>query len=675
MDFRLVADYEPAGDQPQAIAKLVDSIRSGKRLQTLLGVTGSGKTFTMANLIQQLQRPALIISHNKTLAAQLYSEFQSFFPDNAVKYFVSYYDYYQPEAYVPQTDTYIEKDSSINEEIERLRIASTSSLIERRDAIVVASVSCIYGLGSPEDYRELSFEATVGHDHGRETFLENLVACLYERNDYELKSGRFRVRGDVVDVFPAYLESPVRIEFWGDEIEAIHKIDATTGESLDKLESFRIYPANQYVTRKDKMEKAIAAIEQELEDRVAWFEERELLLEAQRIRMRTEYDLEMLREMGFCNGIENYSRHLSGRQPGARPWCLIDFFPDDFLLFVDESHVTVPQLGGMVKGDLSRKEKLVEHGFRLPSALDNRPLRTEEFDEVTGQTVYVSATPSAKNLEKSELVVEQVIRPTGLLDPVMEVRPIKGQVENAIGEIKEIVHQGDRVLVTTLTKRMSEDLTDFLREHKVQVEYLHSDIDAIERVEILRNLRAGDFDVLVGVNLLREGLDLPEVALVIILDADKEGFLRSETSLIQTAGRAARHEKGRVIFYADVMTDSLRGAMEKGKERRECQMAYNEKHGIVPQGVKRPVQASLREKEEEEALAVAEVGEDADKVARALEAEMIEAVTKLEFEKAALLRDQIDFLRTGKFDGSSKARPYRGRKFAKRKQRYGKSKG
>ncbi len=675
MDFRLVADYEPAGDQPQAIAKLVDSIRSGKRLQTLLGVTGSGKTFTMANLIQQLQRPALIISHNKTLAAQLYSEVQSFFPDNAVKYFVSYYDYYQPEAYVPQTDTYIEKDSSINEEIERLRIASTSSLIERRDAIVVASVSCIYGLGSPEDYRELSFEATVGHDHGRETFLENLVACLYERNDYELKSGRFRVRGDVVDVFPAYLESPVRIEFWGDEIEAIHKIDATTGESLDKLESFRIYPANQYVTRKDKMEKAIAAIEQELEDRVAWFEERELLLEAQRIRMRTEYDLEMLREMGFCNGIENYSRHLSGRQPGARPWCLIDFFPDDFLLFVDESHVTVPQLGGMVKGDLSRKEKLVEHGFRLPSALDNRPLRTEEFDEVTGQTVYVSATPSAKNLEKSELVVEQVIRPTGLLDPVMEVRPIKGQVENAIGEIKEIVHQGDRVLVTTLTKRMSEDLTDFLREHKVQVEYLHSDIDAIERVEILRNLRAGDFDVLVGVNLLREGLDLPEVALVVILDADKEGFLRSETSLIQTAGRAARHEKGRVIFYADVMTDSLRGAMEKGKERRECQMAYNEKHGIVPQGVKRPVQASLREKEEEEALAVAEVGGDADKVARALEAEMIEAVTKLEFEKAALLRDQIDFLRTGKFDGSSKARPYRGRKFAKRKQRYGKSKG
>ncbi|MGE4551311.1 MAG: excinuclease ABC subunit UvrB, partial [Opitutales bacterium] len=500
MDFRLVADYEPAGDQPKAINQLVESLRRGTRLQTLLGVTGSGKTFTMANLIQQLQRPALVISHNKTLAAQLYSEFQAFFPDNAVKYFVSYYDYYQPEAYVPQTDTFIEKDSSINEEIERLRIASTSSLIERRDVIVVASVSCIYGLGSPEDYRELSFEASVGRDYGRDAFMESLVACLYERNDYELKSGRFRVRGDVIDVFPAYLESPVRIEFWGDEIEAIHKIDATTGESVDKLESFRIYPANQYVTRRDKIQKAFAAIEEELEERVAWFEERNLLLEAQRIRMRTEYDLEMLREMGFCNGIENYSRHLSGRQPGARPWCLIDFFPDDFLLFVDESHVTVPQLGGMVKGDLSRKEKLVEHGFRLPSALDNRPLKPEEFDEITGQTVYVSATPSAKNLENSELVVEQLIRPTGLLDPVMEVRPIKGQVENAIAEIREVVKKGDRVLVTTLTKRMSEDLTDFLREREVRVEYLHSDIDAIERVEILRNLRAGDIDVLVGVN-------------------------------------------------------------------------------------------------------------------------------------------------------------------------------
>ena len=417
MDFRLVADYEPAGDQPEAIEKLLQSLRSGTRFQTLMGVTGSGKTFTMAKLIEQLQRPALVISHNKTLAAQLYSEFQGFFPENKVKYFVSYYDYYQPEAYVPQTDTYIEKDSSINEEIEQLRIAATSSLIEQRDVIVVASVSCIYGLGSPQDYQELSFEMSVGQEQGRDEMLMSLVECLYERNDYDLKSGCFRVRGDVVDVFPAYLECPVRIEFWGNEVEAMHKIDPTSGDPIGKLESFRIYPANQYVTRRDKMEVGIAAIEKELDERVAWFEERNLLLEAQRIRMRTEYDLEMLREMGFCNGIENYSRHLSGRQPGARPWCLIDFFPDDFLLFVDESHVTVPQLGGMVKGDLSRKEKLVEHGFRLPSALDNRPLRTEEFDEVTGQTVYVSATPAQLELEKSNLIVEQLIRPTGLLDP------------------------------------------------------------------------------------------------------------------------------------------------------------------------------------------------------------------------------------------------------------------
>ena len=674
MKFRLVADYEPAGDQPEAIEKLTESLESGTRFQTLLGVTGSGKTFTMANLIEKLQRPALVISHNKTLAAQLYSEFQTFFPDNAVKYFVSYYDYYQPEAYVPQTDTFIEKDSAINEEIERMRIASTSSLIEQRDVIVVASVSCIYGLGSPKDYSELSFEPKVGQDFGRDALLENLVTCLYERNDYELKSGRFRVRGDVVDVFPAYLEAPVRIEFWGDEIEAMHKIDLTTGETVDQMESFRIYPANQYVTHKDKMEKAIASITEELEERVAWFEERNLLLEAQRIRMRTEYDLEMLREMGFCNGIENYSRHLGGRQPGERPWCLIDFFPDDFLLFIDESHVTVPQLGGMVKGDLSRKEKLVEHGFRLPSALDNRPLKPDEFEEVTGQTMFVSATPTDKDLERSELVVEQVIRPTGLLDPVMEVRPIKGQVEDAITEIKQVVEEGSRVLVTTLTKRMSEDLTDFLREREVRVEYLHSDINAIERVEILRNLRAGDFDVLVGVNLLREGLDLPEVALVVILDADKEGFLRSETSLVQTAGRAARHEKGRVVFYADVMTDSLRRTLAKGKARREKQMAHNEKHGIVPKSVQRGIQSSLRkEPAEDDALAVAESGGDTDKVASALETEMLEAVTKLEFEKAALLRDQIDFLRTGKFDGDPKSRPYRGRKYGKRPRRYGKT--
>ncbi|MFP6854245.1 MAG: excinuclease ABC subunit UvrB, partial [Opitutales bacterium] len=592
------------------------------------------------------------------------------------KYFVSYYDYYQPEAYVPQTDTFIEKDSAINEEIERLRIASTSSLIEQRDVIVIASVSCIYGLGSPQDYRELSFEPKVGQNFGRDDLLEKLVECLYERNDYELKSGRFRVRGDVVDVFPAYLESPVRIEFWGDEIEAIHKIDRTTGDAIDSLNSFRIYPANQYVTQPDKMELGIAAIGKELEQRVAWFEERNLLLEAQRIRMRTEYDLEMLREMGFCNGIENYSRHLGGRKPGERPWCLIDFFPKDFLLFIDESHVTIPQLGGMVKGDLARKEKLVEHGFRLPSALDNRPLNPDEFEEVTGQTIFVSATPTAKDLERSEAVVEQVIRPTGLLDPIMEVRPIKGQVEDAITEIKKVVETSSRVLVTTLTKRMSEDLTDFLREREVRVEYLHSDINAIERVEILRNLRAGEFDVLVGVNLLREGLDLPEVSLVVILDADKEGFLRSETSLVQTAGRAARHEEGRVVFYADVMTKSLRRTLEKGKARRERQLAHNEKHGIVPKSVQRGIQSSLRkETDDKQAMMVAESPGEADKVAQALESEMLEAVKNLEFEKAALLRDQIDFLRTGKFDGKAKSRPYRGRKYSNKKRSYGKTGG
>ena len=674
MKFRLVADYQPKGDQPEAIDKLVESLDAGTRYQTLLGVTGSGKTFTMANLIEKLQRPALVISHNKTLAAQLYSEFQAFFPDNAVKYFVSYYDYYQPEAYVPQTDTFIEKDSSINEEIEQLRIASTSSLIEQRDVIVVASVSCIYGLGSPEDYRELSFEAKVGEDCGRDALMTKLVECLYERNDYDLKSGCFRVRGDVVDVFPAYLDSPVRIEFWGDEVEAMRKIDPVSGESLGSLDSFRIYPANQYVTGRDKVERGIAAIKQELEERVAWFEERNLLLEAQRIRMRTEYDLEMLREMGFCNGIENYSRHLGGRKPGERPWCLIDFFPKDFLLFIDESHVTVPQLGGMVKGDLSRKEKLVEHGFRLPSALDNRPLQPDEFEEVTGQTVFVSATPSPRDLELSTHVVEQLIRPTGLLDPLMEVRPIEGQVEDAISEIKKVVDEGDRVLVTTLTKRMSEDLSDYLRERKVRVEYLHSDIDAIERVEILRNLRAGEFDVLVGVNLLREGLDLPEVALVVILDADKEGFLRSETSLVQTAGRAARHEKGRVVFYADVRTVSLKNTLRKGKERRRAQMAYNKKHGIEPKSVKRGIQTSLKKEEEEkDALMVSESSGDADKVASALEKEMLEAVKELQFERAALLRDQIDFLRTGRFDQGAKARPYRGRKYTKGKGRYGKS--
>ncbi|MGB0354837.1 MAG: excinuclease ABC subunit UvrB [Opitutales bacterium] len=649
MDFKLQADYQPQGDQPEAIRKLVDSVRKGNQKQTLLGVTGSGKTFTMANMIQELQRPALIISHNKTLAAQLYSEFKSFFPENAVEYFVSYYDYYQPEAYVPSTDTFIEKDSSINEEIERLRLAATGSLISRNDVIVIASVSCIYGLGSPDDFRALSIEIKVGQELERDILLESLIDSLYNRNDVELKAGKFRVRGDIVDIFPAYANQPIRVEFWGDEVEAIREIDPVSGETLQTFENYRIYPANQYVTTKDKVAGACKAIENELDERVKWFEKEALLLEAQRIRMRTEYDLEMLREIGFCNGIENYSRHLSKRKPGQRPWCLIDFFPDDFLLFIDESHVSIPQIGGMYNGDYSRKKRLVDFGFRLPSALDNRPLKPDEFEEVTKQTVYVSATPAAFEIERSSIVVEQLIRPTGLLDPEMERRPIKGQVEDSIQEIKKTVAEGFRVLVTTLTKRMTEDLTDFLRDHDVRVEYLHSDIDAIERVEILRNLRAGEFDVLVGVNLLREGLDLPEVALVIVLDADKEGFLRSETSLIQTAGRAARHEKGRVIFYADVMTQSLTKAWETCQYRRDKQIAYNQEHGITPRSVIRPVQESLRVKKEEEEddLAVAEdvSSKDAKKLAKQLEKEMIEAVKKLEFEKAALLRDQIAFLR------------------------------
>lgn len=675
MDFKLQADYQPQGDQPEAIRKLVTSIREGNQKQTLLGVTGSGKTFTMANMIQELQRPALIISHNKTLAAQLYSEFKTFFPENAVEYFVSYYDYYQPEAYVPSTDTFIEKDSSINEEIEKLRLAATGSLISRNDVIVIASVSCIYGLGSPDDFRALSIEIRVGQELERDILLESLIDSLYNRNDVELKAGKFRVRGDVVDIFPAYANQPIRVEFWGDEVEAIREIDPITGETLQTFENYRIYPANQYVTTKDKIAGACQAIENELDERVKWFEKEALLLEAQRIRMRTEYDLEMLREIGFCNGIENYSRHLSKRKPGQRPWCLIDFFPDDFLLFIDESHVTIPQVGGMYNGDYSRKKRLVDFGFRLPSALDNRPLKPDEFEKVTKQTVYVSATPAAFEMDSSSIVVEQLIRPTGLLDPEMERRPIKGQVEDSIQEIKRTVAAGFRVLVTTLTKRMSEDLTDFLRDHEVRVEYLHSDIDAIERVEILRNLRAGGFDVLVGVNLLREGLDLPEVALVIVLDADKEGFLRSETSLIQTAGRAARHEKGKVIFYADVMTQSLSKAWETCQYRREKQMAYNQKHGIIPRSVIRPVQESLRVKKEEEEddLAVAEdvSSKDAKRLAKQLEKEMIEAVRKLEFEKAALLRDQIAFLRGEGGEKSLQSKEvggYKKNKYAKRRK-------
>ena len=593
MKFKLKSDYAPQGDQPAAIAKLKDSIRTGNRYQTLLGVTGSGKTFSMANVIQDLQRPALVISHNKTLAAQLYSEFKAFFPDNAVEYFVSYYDYYQPEAYIPQTDTYIEKDSSINDEIERLRISSSSSLISRNDVIVVASVSCIYGLGSPEDFKAMMISLHPGLEISRDKFLEFLVGSLYDRNDIDFKRGTFRVRGDVVDIYPAYMESAIRVEFWGDELESIRELDPVIGETGAELEMFNLYPATQYVTPKDKIESAIKGIREELEERVAYFESQNMLLEAQRIRMRTEYDIELLQEMGFCTGIENYSRYLAGRKPGERPFCLIDFFPDDFLLFIDESHVTLPQVRAMYNGDRARKERLVEYGFRLPSALDNRPQKIEEFETITRQTVYVSATPAQHEFDVSQTVAEQVIRPTGLIDPEMEIRPIKGQVEDFIAEVRKAVEAGERTLATTLTKRMSEDLADYIREAGLNVEYLHSDIDAIERVEILRRLRKGDFDVLIGVNLLREGLDLPEVGLVAILDADKEGFLRSATSLIQTAGRAARHEKGRVILYADVITGSIQETLDTTQYRREKQLEYNKTHGITPVGVKRGIDESL----------------------------------------------------------------------------------
>src|SRR3954470_1155174 len=652
MLFKINSDYKPTGDQPQAIEKLVASVRAGNRYQTLLGVTGSGKTFTMANVIAQCDRPTLIMSHNKTLAAQLYSEFKGFFPDNAVEYFVSYYDYYQPEAYIASSDTFIEKDSSRNEELERMRMSTTSSLVSRRDVVVVASVSCIYGLGSPQEFTAMRIPLRRGEPIPRQKFLEKLVDNIYERNDYELKPGRFRVRGDVIDVMPAYLEHGLRVEFFGDEIEALSEFDPMTGEIRRSLGQFDLYPANQYVTSRGKLEPAIAAIKRELDERVAYFEGKGQYLEAQRVRMRTNYDLEMLQEMGFCNGIENYSRHLTGRKAGDRPFCLIDFFPKDFLLIIDESHATVSQIGGMFNGDRARKQTLVDFGFRLPSALDNRPQNFEEFESVTGQTLYVSATPAEFELKLSAVVAEQVIRPTGLLDPVITIRPTKGQVENLISEIRKSVEAGERVLVTTLTKRLSEDLTSYLREAKVRVEYLHSDIDAIERVEILRNLRLGNFDVLVGINLLREGLDLPEVALVAILDADKEGFLRSETSLIQTAGRAARHEKGRVIFYADVITESIRRTVEAVKYRREKQLAYNQEHGITPRSVKRGAQASLRVYDGsgvDRNVAVAESAGDVAAVIAELEEEMQDAANRLEFERAALLRDQINSLKTGDY--------------------------
>ena len=644
--FKLASKYAPSGDQPQAIDKLCASIGAGAKYTTLVGVTGSGKTFTMANVVARMNRPALVISHNKTLAAQLYAEFKEFFPENAVEYFVSYYDYYQPEAYIPQTDTYIEKDSSVNAEIEKLRISAAGSLVSRRDVIVIATVSCIYGLGSPDDFRKMMVPLRPGLAMKRGERGERMADIHYSRNDTAFERGHFRVRGDVVDVFPAYLDTALRIEFFGDEIDALKKIDPVTGTPQGRLDRFDLYPASGFVTPKESIAAAIPNIRAELEERVAEFERQNKLIEAQRIRMRTEQDIDMLAETGFCTGIENYSRHLAGRPAGSRPWCLLDFFPKDAILFIDESHVTYPQIRGMYNGDRARKERLIEYGVRLPSALDNRPLRPNEFDSLTGQTVFVSATPSPFELSVSDAVAEQIIRPTGLLDPEMIVRPIAGQVEDCAAEIKAAAERGERVFVTTLTKRMSEEISDFLRESGVRIEYLHSDIDAIERVEILRRLRSGDFDALVGVNLLREGLDIPEVSLVCILDADKEGFLRSATSLIQTAGRAARHESGRVILYADNMTGSLKAALETCGRRRQIQKEFNELHKITPHSVTKPIQPSLAKRSEAKIDVSKKSKGELEKIIAELSDEMLEAADRLEFERAALLRDQIKFLRS-----------------------------
>ena len=643
--FKLHSKYAPSGDQPQAVETLTRSILAGNKYTTLVGVTGSGKTFTMANVIKNLNRPALIISHNKTLAAQLYSEFKEFFPENAVEYFVSYYDYYQPEAYIPQTDTYIEKDSSVNDEIEKLRISAASSLVSRRDVIVIATVSCIYGLGSPEDFKKLMIPLRRGLEYSRADFVKDLVSISYERNNTAFERGMFRVRGDVVDVFPAYLDTALRVEFFGDEIDSLKKIDPITASVVGRIDRFDLYPATGFVTPKDKIAAAIPEIRKELAERVAELESQNKLVEAQRIKMRTEQDLDLLAETGFCTGIENYSRHLSGREAGSRPWCLLDFFPKDTLLFIDESHVSYPQIRGMFNGDRSRKERLIEYGFRLPSALDNRPLRPEEFDKLTGQTVFVSATPAPFELSVSGAVAEQIIRPTGLLDPEMVVRPIKGQVEDCAAEIVEAAKRKQRVFVTTLTKRMSEEISEYLRESGIRVEYLHSDIDAIERVEILRRLRLGEFDALVGVNLLREGLDAPEVSLVCILDADKEGFLRSATSIIQTAGRAARHAEGRVILYADNITGSLKTALETCRRRREIQSKFNIEHKITPQSVSRPIQPSLVKKDDKLKKLAAKPESELKKIIDEMTAEMLLAADRLEFEKAALIRDQIKILR------------------------------
>jgi excinuclease ABC subunit B len=649
--FKLTSPFPPLGDQPQAIEKLLAHIRSGAQHSTLLGVTGSGKTFTMANVVAALDRPTLVLSHNKTLAAQLYSEFKQFFPENAIEYFVSYFDYYQPEAYIPRSDTYIEKDSSVNEEIERLRLSATSSLLSRRDVLVVASISCIYGLGSPEDYKDMICPVKKGEFMTRENFLARLVEMQYERNDFQLTRGKFRVRGDTVELCPAYTEDAIRVEFFGDEVDRITRFDPISSETIEPLEWITIFAARHYVTPADKMRRAQVTIRAELDERIAELEKQGKLLEAQRLKMRTTFDLEMMEEMGFCNGIENYSRHTSGRAPGSRPFTLIDFFPKDFLTIIDESHVAVPQIGGMYEGDMSRKRVLVEHGFRLPSALDNRPLKFDEFDALVGQRLYVSATPSPYEVRNSGgITAEQVIRPTGLLDPEIVIKPLAGQVDDLLEQAKLRTEKGERVLVTTLTKRTAEDLADYMRDLGVKVRYIHSEIDTIERVEILRSLRTGEVDVLIGINLLREGLDLPEVSLVAVLDADKEGFLRSQTSLIQTAGRAARHVNGLVILYADKVTDSIQELLTVSKARREKQLAYNQEHNITPRSVVRAVQESLANLFKSRTIAANVVGEatqdmDVMQVLQELEAEMIAASNSMHYEKAALLRDQIMELR------------------------------
>lgn len=650
MDFKLVSDFKPTGDQPEAIEKISESIEKGNKFQTLLGVTGSGKTFTMANIIKNVKKPTLVLAHNKTLAAQLYSEFKEFFPENAVEYFVSYYDYYQPEAYVAHSDTYIEKDASINDEIDKLRHSATASILERRDTIIISSVSCIYGLGDPEDYKELMLSLRPGMIRDRDEVIKRLVEIQYERNDINFVRGTFRVRGDILEIFPAGNdERAIRLEFFGDEIDRITEIDYITGKVSGQRNHVVIFPASHYVTTPERIETAIVAIEKELAETVKKFKENDMLLEAQRIEQRTNYDIEMLREIGFCQGIENYSRHITGKEKGDKPYTLMDFFPDDYLIIVDESHVTIPQVRGMYAGDQSRKKSLIDNGFRLPSAYDNRPLNFTEFEENINQILFTTATPGPYEMEHSQEFAEQIIRPTGLLDPKISVRPVENQIDDLIVEINKNIEKGERVLVTTLTKKMSEDLSDYLKELGIKVKYLHSDIVTLERTEIIRDLRLGKFDVLVGINLLREGLDIPEVSLVAILDADKEGFLRSETSLIQTIGRAARNSEGRVIMYADKVTDSMQRAISETERRREIQSHYNDKHGITPKTISKQIRDSIEATkiaEEESSYdsidvkKLKDVNEISDMII-VLKSDMMEAAEKLEFEKAAKIRDKI----------------------------------